>query len=535
MKLSDYTRKPLWTRVIYTRGLDARPAYTSSAYASDTQMRLDSSRKVALSQSDFVRELSPMAHDVFSTNVRSLRPKFKIVKDPNTGEETYVFHKFEDVERIGLPIQESIRGNKKSYCFGNPVWFGNESGDGAAEKMARFKSHWNSTNMTAALSEVGHHLFGTGDAAIYLYIEDGDIHYRVFGYENNDCVTERFEVVDGERKRVGVRMFEIDGYSAVELYRHDVIELWINARGEDISKIYPTSIGDKSEDGYTLISRTEHGFSTAPFVYIRERDVPWGVAQDICNKLDLLVSDLLESGRFFFNPYIFLKGGAISLPSTDFQGRAFASEDIQGDAKILEPPDASSMLDSAFNTLMRHLLDSTKTVFIHHEDLKGQNDSGAYLRMLCFPEMQWATNFYPRIDLQMKQLFTLFKEAVGRVEKKKVIDYKDLMFSYEMTPCIPQNLLEEALILNNSIVSGTLSRETCTEEHPLANPAELARLEKDDERKAKEDKIKEAPKSGQGAQDQLPTVSVKVPGGEVKPPIAKPFQPPTKAPKMGGK
>ena len=533
MKISDYTKKPLWTRVIYTRGLDARPQFTSDAYAADAQMRLDSSRKVALTQSDFVRELSPMAHDVFSTNIRSLRPKFKIAKDKETGEETYVFHKFEDVERIGLPIQESIRSNKTSYCFGNPVWLGNESGDKAAERMSRFKSHWNSSNMTAALAEVGRHLFGTADAAIYIYVEKGEIKYKVFGYEDNDCVTERFEVKDGERRRVGVRMFQIDGHTAVELYKHDVVELWVNANDDDIAKLFPNNLREKTEDGYTLINRVEHGFSEAPFVYFREKDVPWGIAQPICNKLDLLVSDLLESGRFFFNPFIFLKGGAISLPSTNFQGRAFASEDIQGDAKILSPPDASSMLDSAFTMLMRHLLDSTKTVFIHHEDLKGQNDSGAYLRMLCFPEMQWATNFYPRIDPQMKQLFTLFKEAVGRVEGKKVVEYRDLMFSYEMTPCIPQNLLEEALILNNSIVSGTLSRETCTEEHPLANPAELDRLAKDDKRKAEEAEREKGDKSGQVAQNMLPSPSIKTPKGEVKPPEAKAFQPPIKAPKAG--
>ena len=118
------------------------------------------------------------------------------------------------------------------------------------------------------------------------------------------------------------------------------------------------------------------------FLYFKRRFPVGKRTRHDTDKLDLLVSDLLESGRFFFNPYIFLKGGAIALPSTDFQGRVFASESEHGDAKILEPPNASSMLETAFNKLMRTLLDSTKTVFIHHEDLKGQNDSGAYLRML---------------------------------------------------------------------------------------------------------------------------------------------------------
>ena len=228
---------------------------------------------------------------------------------------------------------------------------------------------------------MGYHLFGTGDSAIAIYKDEEGIHYKVFGYENGDCVNEAFEYIDGKRSSIGVRMFQIDGHDAVELYKRKEVELWIKATDDEIKASFGAEPSARSEDGYSLISSTPHGFSKAPFIYFREKDVPWGIAQDVCDKLDLLVSDLLESGRFFFNPYIFLKGGAIALPSTDFQGRVFASESEHGDAKILEPPNASSMLETAFNKLMRTLLDSTKTVFIHHEDLKGQNDSGAYLRM----------------------------------------------------------------------------------------------------------------------------------------------------------
>ena len=487
MKISDYTKKPLWSRNIYTKNSEIKPTTVTDAFITNDQMRLNNSNKIVLNQTAFMQELSPMSHEIFSTRIRSLRPKYKLKE--STGE--YILKGYEDVERIGLPIQSSIRDNKTGYCFGNPLWFGNESGDEKSEKMATFKTWWNSANMTSCLSQMGHHLFGTGDAAIAIYIdEDKNINYKVFGFENGDNVTETYELVDGVRKRVGVRMFQINGHNAVELYKHNAVELWISASEDDIrNKIGMKPTSTKSEDDYTLVSSTPHNFSTAPFVYFREKDVPWGIAQDICDKLDLLVSDLLESGRFFFNPYIFLKGGAIALPSTDFQGRVFASDNEQGDAKILEPPNASAMLETAFGKLMRMLLDSTKTVFIHHEDLKGQNDSGAYLRMLCFPEIQWATNFYPRIDQQMKRLFSLFATAVGIVENA-VTDYVDLRFSYQFTPCIPQNLYEESQIITDSYRAGVLSRETSVEEHSLANPQEKQRLEADDARKAAYEKEK---------------------------------------------
>ena len=86
--------------------------------------------------------------------------------------------------------------------------------------------------------------------------------------------------------------------------------------------------------------------------------------------------------------------------------------------------------------------------------------------------------------MQMKELFFIFLEAVGLVENTGPLSYRDLVgrFNYQFTPCIPQNLAEETTIINNSFTSGTLSRLTVTEEHPLANPQEMARLEADDKR-----------------------------------------------------
>lgn len=481
MKISDFTKKPLWYRNVYTKGSELVPTVLNNTFIPSYPMKLDESKKQILSQGNFVNELCPSAHEIYSTNVRSLRPTYKYDKPT----KTFKLSGYEDVERIAMPFETSIRDNKTAYAFGNDLWFGNEGGDAAAEKMTRFKSWWNSANMKACLSSMGSHLFGTADAAIALYVEDEQIKYKVFGYEDGDNVYKTYEIVDGAQKSVGVRMFQIGGYQCVELYKSDVVELWTNSEAKQAEDMFGAIDGEKSEDGWLLLKRTNHGFSRAPFVYFREKDVPWGIVQDLCDKFDKLLSDLIESGRFFFNPYLFLRGGATSLPSVEFQGRAFGSKDPQGDAKILEPPNASSMLDVAFSKITRAILDGTKTVFIHHEDLKGQNDSGAYLRMLCFPEIQWAENFYPRIDMQMKELFFIFLEAISLIENKNPLGYRSLVgrFNYKFTPCIPQNLLEEATILNDSLRAGSLARQTVTEEHPLANPQEMARLEADDRRK----------------------------------------------------
>lgn len=126
----------MWSRNIYTKNSEIKPTTVTDAFITNDQMRLNNSNKIVLNQTAFMQELSPMSHEIFSTRIRSLRPKYKLKE--STGE--YILKGYEDVERIGLPIQSSIRDNKTGYCFGNPLWFGNESGDEKSEKMATFKT-----------------------------------------------------------------------------------------------------------------------------------------------------------------------------------------------------------------------------------------------------------------------------------------------------------------------------------------------------------------------------------------------------------
>jgi len=89
----------------------------------------------------------------------------------------------------------------------------------------------------------------------------------------------------------------------------------------------------------------------------------------------------------------------------------------------------------------------------------------------------------------MKRLFSIFAEAVGIIEED-ITGYMGLRFSYQFTPCIPQNLQEEAQIIIESHRAGVLSRDTAVEEHSLANPQEKSRLEADDKRKANAEAVK---------------------------------------------
>ena len=62
------------------KGSERHPTAITDAFIPQTSMKLNTSKKLILDQTAFMQELSPMAHEVFSTNVRSLRPKVSVYR-----------------------------------------------------------------------------------------------------------------------------------------------------------------------------------------------------------------------------------------------------------------------------------------------------------------------------------------------------------------------------------------------------------------------------------------------------------------------
>lgn len=482
MKISNYTKKPKWERRqvgCNSYGPECALSYSNGADA----FRFDSAPKVLLSQSDFLSELHPSSHRIYDVRYRSMRPRYRW----DAALQKNVFDGYEEVERVGVSLQQAILRHKSTHAFGNPVWFGNEGDEDDTDFVAKVKHKWNSVNMKAAISQWARQFFSTGDGAICLYRDEdnGKLRYRVFGFEKGDIVGEYRDPV--RRKRAVVRMFKREGVQCVELYTYNNVELWANSNNTSdpiIQKWSPTS--ERSEDGYILVERKAHGLTQCPVVYHREQDVCWGNVQGNIEDMEKLLSDLHENGKYYNFQFLFVRGGMVSAPQVNFQGKVIVSRTSEGDAKILAPADASNTFTLSLDECGKAIADGSGSVFIRPDTLKGGDYSGAYLRNLYFPETQWCEEFYTRFDIPFRTLLEIFQQFVGIIEGDEG-RYMNLDISYEFTPFIPSNEQEEITNINNSVAAGTLSRETSTEEHPYANPAELKRLKIDDKRKVEQE------------------------------------------------
>lgn len=468
MRISDYLVKKQW----YRRELGMNPVISSVAsVGGKSPMSKPVGQYITFTQDKFLNEINEGTHIVYDCNHRSMRPKYKY----DTEQGKNVLDGYENVTRIAVSWQEAIRGNKTATCGGNPLWLGNEGGNDDAEKVSVIKSHINTMNLQAALLSMYYSLFGTADGALYFYREGDTIQWKCFSYENGDnCTLIRDR--ENPQAKMGVRYFDYEGFDAVEFYRDDVIELYIHFSDEEqLRQYFPDAEGSVTDDGYYHIYSTPHGLDESPFCYHRENDIPSGPVQKAIETFETLLSDCGENIKYYAYQILFLSGGAISLPNANFGGKVIGSKTSDGDAKILEPADASNTLDIGFKKVYNAICDGSKSVFIKPDELKGQNDSGAYIANLYWPEIQWSKIFFARFHPCIVKILRVVKKLVGLIEGD-LKGYAKVKLSYMPDPYIPVNKLEQSTILQQGVTAGFISVETATEESDVTNPLEMERL-----------------------------------------------------------
>jgi len=417
---------------------------------------LPSTRHVIVTQDKFIAEYEPRSHDI---NNPFIYPN-RIVKNAKGEVEA-----INEVARVSVALQQMIALKQCVHLFAKPPKF-TSLRNGEIEKFTRFKEYWTQRNASSALYLMAKSALSTGDGAIYFYMSDKKLQYKVWSYRDGDMLIPVYKK-DGASLDSFIRRYssiDDDGKT------HDTIDI-----------ITSKKIERRRLDGgkwVQLEAPIAHGFHQIPVAYHRENDVAWGAGQDLIDKIERLLSDVRESNAYFAFGILFLSGDDVNiLPPKTTQGKVITSEDKDADAKLLKSDDMSPALKFEFDRYSKELFRTTGTVIIDPEVLKGGDQSGAYIKNLYNDAIQYAMDAKPRWQNVLDKIVSIVKEGLGR-ESEDTLGYQALAVISEPDIYIPMNAAEEIQMVNQSKVAGTISIQTAAEKSELAAPDEIERLEK---------------------------------------------------------
>lgn len=422
-----------------------------------------SMRYVKVSQDQFIAEYEPRSHDI---NNALIYPD-KLVKNAIGEPESITY-----VARVSVALQQMIALKQCVHLFAKPPKFTSLKG-GDENRFTRFKEYWTERNASSALYLMAKSALSTGDGAIYFYMSEKKLRYTVWSYKDGDTLIPQYKK-DGVTMESFIRRYSSVSEDGATTY--DTIDI-----------ITSRTIERRRLDGgewIQLDAPVAHGFHQIPVAYHREKDVAWGAGQDLIDKIERLLSDVRESNAYFAFGILFLSGEDVTiLPPKNTQGKVITSTDSDAKAALLKSDDMSPALKFEFTTYLKELFNTTGTVVIDPELLKGGDQSGAYIKNLYNDAIQYAMDAKPRWQPVLDQIVLLVKEGLG-LESVKSLDYKTLSVIAEPDIYIPMNTLDEVAMVNQSKTAGTISIKTATERNILSAPDEVERLKKQAEEEA---------------------------------------------------
>lgn len=414
-----------------------------------------------MTQEDFLNEVNAAAHPINSP-MMSRRPIYgpSGEKDKN-GKEKWVITGYDDVEVVPSAKQESIINKKIAHFSGDGFWISNETKDEG--RFAKLMSHADSAGLMVAFRAAIRAAFRTGDSAIYLYQTDNDdypIEYEVYDYEHGSTL---FPRTDFNGKKVMARQYKYDGHNAVDIWTAERIETWMQI-DEDDESIVPKKGREMSEDGYTLVRRKPNqvGTGMCQCIYFRVDDIPSGPGQVLIEKLEDGRSYLGEHLKGSAFPILFMKAEkTTSLPPSELANKAIgvkgtADSIAKADAKWLSPPDASNIASLHLDGISDDIKDVCMSVTIDPEIIKQGSDSSATMQILYDPEIQWAMNAWPQVFKSVRDLASVFKALVGKVEND-VPGFSNLRISVGQNIYTPRNKSEALQMELDQLYAGSKS------------------------------------------------------------------------------
>ena len=399
-------------------------------------------------QSDFIREYYTYSHKINSI-------KFY----PNTmyvNRETGAYQA-KVRSRIAIGFQERILTKRKEALLGNNVGMRLVSGatDRAMmDRLAFLREGWEDKDMEVAVNDAIQSDYMTGDAAVYVYMDDGKVRWRAFSFSKGDVLYPHYDTLTGDLTLFGRLYTQADWDGNTRLFL-DVVD----------NTHFVTYAQKDDGAGWEMEGEpVPHGFPFCPVAYHRTDEGPvWSASQSLIDGYEVAISQFSENNAAYALRILYTLGAEMEVMS-NVDGTPNRIDSIDPNARVgfLEPAQGA---DGAFATQLAIMEKNIMrgSFAVETPEIKsGADMSSRTVKMLFADSYLKALSDSMEYQPFLNRMAYLFRYGYF-LEKGRVNEAESLSVKTYLDPFIFLSENDVITAIQMLVASGCMSRKTATE------------------------------------------------------------------------
>lgn len=421
------------------------PIVNAPAVASVT---LDNVQWEVRTQADFVRQYYPTSHLINSLKYY-----------PNTLylDKTSGAYQAKVRSRIAVAFQQYIHLQRKEALLGNNVGMRLISGatnEKAIDRLSFFREGWEDKDMEVAINNAIDADFKLADVAIYVYMENKKVRWRVFSYDKGDLLFPHYDSLTGDIALLGRVYYQTDWDGVTRKYL-DVID----------QTSFVTYVQAENQETWQMEGDPKpHGFPECPAAYHRSDWGPvWSGSQSLIDGWEVALSQFAENNAAYALRILYTLGAEMEVMA-NVDGTPNRIDSIDPNAKVgfLEPAEGADGAFAKELELMKKEILRGSFVVETPEVKSGTDISSRTVKMLFADSYMKALSDSMEYQGFLNHVARLFKFGYF-LENNKVSDAENLKVKCYLEPFIFMSENDVIAGIQQLVAAGAMSRKTATE------------------------------------------------------------------------
>ena len=432
--------------------------------ASAYTIPLDNVVRELRTQSDFLREFYTTSHKINS-----------IKYYPNTmyvNRETGAYQA-KVRSRIAIGFQERILTKRKEALLGNNVGMrliSDATDQRMIDRLSFLREGWEDKDLEVAVNNAIESDYMTGDAAVYIYMDEGKVRWRVFSFKDGDILYPHYDTLTGDLALFGRLYTQADWDGNTRRYL-DVVD----------KKEFVTYAEKDDNDGWEMEGKpVPHGFPFCPVAYHRSDNGPvWSASQSLIDGYEVAISQFSENNAAYALRILYTLGAEMEvLSNTDGTPTRIDSVDPNAKVGFLEPAQGADGAFTAQLTIMEKNIMRGSFAVETPEIKSGADMSSRTVKMLFADSYLKALSDSMEYQPFLNKIAYLFKFGYF-LEKGRVNETDSFNVKTYLDPFIFLSENDVISAIQMLVTSGCMSRKTATElayNIGYSSPDEINRL-----------------------------------------------------------